>query len=176
MDGSSASMNPKMLGAAMQLMGNKKGQSMLPALGQAAMAMKQSNGVLGVRNPVPLVTNDPTSGLGMNGQGSGIGSQQMIPPTSGLGMNGQGSGIGSQQAIPLFAGGAGQFLSGPSSQMGGYQSRMWNQQRVNPNLNFQAPWISQMLAPPRHDEPQQAPGTPPINPYTSLTDAYVYRD
>jgi hypothetical protein len=139
MDGASASMNPKMLGAAMQLIGNKKGQSMLPALGQAAMSVRQPWG-------------------GFN-----------IPPANNVpGMNGQGSGIATQQMIPQFSGGAGQFLSGPASLMGGYQSQMWNQQRVNPQLNFQAPLLNAMPSLPQ----QQPRMMPPVNPwpYTPETD------
>jgi hypothetical protein len=160
MDGSNASMNPNMLGAAMQLMGNKKGQSPLPALGQAAMSMNQKQVGLGVKNPAQLVTNGQPNGLAINWQRPSIGSQQMIPQ---------------------YSGGAGQFLSGPSSQMGGYQSQMWNQQRANPNLNFQAPVISQMPAP-QYGQPQQYPGQypgmpPGQQPITNLSDLRnLYRD
>jgi hypothetical protein len=80
----------------------------------------------------------------------------------GVGMNGQGSGIGTQQMIPQF-GGASQFLNGPASQMGGYQSQMWNQQRVNPQLNFDAPRLNAMPAPQQPQQPWQQPQMNPGN-------------
>jgi hypothetical protein len=131
----------------MQLMGNRKGQSMLPALGQAAMSTK----------PTPMLFGGAESGIdsrslpGMRGQQFG-----------GVGMNGQGSGIGTQQMIPQF-GGASQFLNGPASQMGGYQSQMWNQQRVNPQLNFDAPRLNAMPAPQQPQQPWQQPQMNPGN-------------